>query len=291
MGIAWLVGTIVALASFLLGWGLVVQLYRNMGVDVALVPLNFWVILSGVCLGLAVALSYRHTAAWLKACRGSDATDGAENEKPAPLRASFSLGTLFLYQLILLLGVGLWIECRRDWVLEQYREQARVADHARWVQSLEVRFGGNNWTIRHSELDDPERGLELDRIKGLNIEDNDETVLNGIRADDGLKTLVLRSRSFSDASLKKLTRIKSIQLLYIASPELTDAGIVELRNFPNLQRLVLRSPKLTNHAIDLLDGIDAQIWIESPLVTQAAVEAHNGKQHGNWVSLIQSASE
>ena len=104
--LAWLVGTFVWTVTYLLGWGLATRLFQYSQLSVSAIPFVFYQALTCVSFGIAVVLSYRHSATWLEACKQSSKTeDGAHRVPRSPLRASFSLGTLLLYQLILLLGM------------------------------------------------------------------------------------------------------------------------------------------------------------------------------------------
>jgi hypothetical protein len=276
--IAWLVAVIAAVASYLLGWGLAIQLYRTFGVGGVPIPQPFFVALLGVSFVIAVVLSYRHTAAWLRASAPLENSEASVTRKPSPLRASFSLGTLVLYQLIFLLGIGLWIECRRDWVLEQYMEQARLQAYLRWSESIEKRFGGNGWKIEHSGLDDPTRWLRLNlqRPSAFGaILINDPKALDFFTPDDGLVFLSITSPQLTDASLKRLTRVKSIQGLFIKSPALTDEGVAELAKFPDLKFVSLDCDNLTVAAFPALAYVRANVQIQSVRISQKKLDNFN----------------
>jgi len=277
--VAWLVSTVTAVGTYLLGLGLVAQFYRIWQVKLTEVPPYFWLALIGVSIVIAGVLSYRHTAAWIKA--GLD-------DQPAPLRVRFSLGTLFLSQIILFLGIGLWIECRRDWVTD-YQEKQRVAEHMRWEASIDERFGSAPWKIEHSKLNDPNRFLVLSvgqyHTDARDIPQVDVEVIHHLEARDQLTLLHFRCDDLDAEALRKLSQQQRLADLYMVSLNLTDADLKALKALPNLQHLILRCPQLTDRALDILAGMKADVWIESPLITQAGAESRHCKREGNWVVL------
>jgi hypothetical protein len=286
--VAWRIGVGGLVLTFLLGWALMTQLHRNLKIDSSLTPPAFWPILGVLSFGIAIWLAYRHAAAYLKLALLQRNTTTAANVPVAGKLPSthFTLGTFFLYQLLGLLIVGLWIECRRDWVMEQYKEQERVASNVRWEQSVVDRFGSYGWRIDHSPAVSPTRNLKLFRPGPL--QKFDDSVLDRLKPADELVALDIQSDNLTDRGLKMIARNELLEALAIESGQVTDAGIAELPKLAHLQHLRLRCPKLTDDCLEHF--ANRQGWtlvvIESPLITVDGLKSFNSRHPGKNIRVI-----
>ncbi len=69
--------------------------------------------------------------------------------------------------------------------------------------------------------------------------------------------LCLNLTKVTDAGLKELAGLKSLQALYLAGTQVTDAGLKELAGLKSLQILDLRGTKVTDAGLKELAGLRA----------------------------------
>ncbi len=237
MGVAWIVATIVSAVVFIFCLGILTFICNALGVHPA--RSETW----GAFFCLPVSLI---ASCWveLEFRRGWDLTD----EVP-PRRFTFSLRTLFICQLLLIVPAGLWIGNRRETIISRYRSQAELAEFVTWKNSVENRFCVYGW--KPSCLRSPQR-LFLYGYRGLN--GFTDSVLLTIEPSDQLQLLHLKSDNLTDEGLKTISRIETIEELNLSSIQVTDAGIAHLKALSKLQKLTLDCPGLTEKALDDLQN-------------------------------------
>ena len=111
------------------------------------------------------------------------------------------------------------------------------------------------------------QGLEL---LGAGITDTGIAQLTGLK---NLKQLMLMDTSCTDAGLKHISRIHTLDNLFLGG-NYTDEGLVHLADLPNLKQLMLFSPWISDETIHILSNMEQleMLSISSAPVTDAALE-------------------
>ncbi len=102
-----------------------------------------------------------------------------------------------------------------------------------------------------AKLPDPKRGFALD-LRHTEVTDAGLKELAGLKS---LQTLDLWGSKVTDAGLKELAGLKSLQTLELRNTQVTDAGLKELARLKSLQSLNLWGTKVTDAGLKELAGL------------------------------------
>jgi hypothetical protein len=199
------------------------------------------------------------------------------NEPPRRQRRyAFTMRTLLIVQLAVVVVFGLWVTGRRELI----HAQTSLRQTELWRAELGERLAGYGWDLAY-----PQRPLRLAHPEPQLRNFNDD-VLDRLLPSDQVSHLELRSDELTDEGIKKLAAHPTLCSLELHSLKITDSGVKHLKSLSNLEVVNLSSPQLTDQVLDDLGSTRSlrTIIVYDGKITRAA--AARFREDNPEVSLL-----
>ncbi|WP_254513735.1 hypothetical protein [Anatilimnocola floriformis] len=273
--VAWRTGVVVCVASTLFGVG-IVQLLSNLIAGYQ--PLDMQSVTTICLLGylLAFGVAYRRTVRHLATI--------AEPEKDSR-RFAFSLRTLILVQVAIIVAIGLWVANRHPFhvlKMQQLAQQHQI-DEQRMEAQVMQRLQQPGW---HAVVSSNPRRLQL-FTQGSDLPGFSEQTLDRITREDGLSLIEVRSDQLTDLGVSKLAEHRDLKFLTLKSDSISDSCFAAFAGHPSLLALRVDSNNLTDEVFQQLQQIPKlkEVHLTLPMGTEAAINSYRQTKPGVKVTI------